>query len=886
MSFFNPQVITQNSIMERTYRIDNQYNNASDRSYTPDIPFSVERSYTPEVPYSIERITTPERNFPMERSQTPEKLYSIERTYTPMASFPLRSPYMPDRQYSTERSYISNIPNQPHSIGGSFFPDNPIFANRSYVSSHYSPENVYNIAKVYQSNKSQINDSQQVLSAENESLNSEKNVKSVAKQNNFTGKYIYGHPYPYNLERHFYVSQKHSSNLEKQSFDQTKDDVSNEKIYENNQRQPNEAVKHLYLPNQQADLIDESSKIGEKYSQPCEEPTTLDKHSYTFENQIYMQEKLTITNEKKSSQNSNPLVKSMLENNECLLETEKTSHVDFSNNKQIVNHSKDFNTYTYEPYDKNNKTLQNTERPSSQDKSYDTNYEYVNDNFEGEHKHILISNHSVFDTTNNQTIITSYHKKPSKSFACTQCPKVFSQNFKLEVHMRTHTGERPFACTQCGKKFTLQFNLETHIRIHTGERPYQCPECKKKFSQQSHLKTHMRIHTGERPYECQECGKKFSQQLNLQRHVRVHTGERPFECNECSKAFSQESQLKSHIRIHTGEKPFACTYCEKKFSQQFNLETHIRIHTGEKPFECTYCNKTFSQQSHLKTHTRIHTGERPYNCQECGKKFSQQLNLTVHLRVHTGEKPYECSLCGKKFSQESGLKMHLRIHTGIKPFECEDCGKKFTQGFNLETHRRVHTGEKPFECHECHKCFSQQSHLKTHLRTHTGEKPYECNVCMKKFAQQFNLDKHKLTHRIDNSDYQEFIPEQVIPKQEITIDGSITESLTFGISKNIQVDATDEMHGGNPDNLSNNIQNSLGILTQHREVNKSLETRREFEVNGNDFHSQILKDNNIVNAEKGLTESNNKEENYHIWPSNIPHDYFEVTPSIHEDIDQ
>ncbi|KAL4657096.1 zinc finger protein ZFPM1 [Arapaima gigas] len=133
------------------------------------------------------------------------------------------------------------------------------------------------------------------------------------------------------------------------------------------------------------------------------------------------------------------------------------------------------------------------------------------------------------------------------------CKKSCPSASSLEIHMRTHSGERPFVCLICLSAFTTKANCERHLKVHTDTLNGICHGCGFVSTTRdilySHLVTsHMVCQPGSRSevyspgpglpvlpqgtgrspvdsgvaLKCQVCGVVADSPALLQQHVRTH----------------------------------------------------------------------------------------------------------------------------------------------------------------------------------------------------------------------------------------------------------------------------------------------------------------------------------------------------------------------------
>ncbi|ODM96799.1 Oocyte zinc finger protein XlCOF6, partial [Orchesella cincta] len=223
--------------------------------------------------------------------------------------------------------------------------------------------------------------------------------------------------------------------------------------------------------------------------------------------------------------------------------------------------------------------------------------------------------------TANRNVVTKRPAKGRKMHPCKFCGKIMPTNFALEMHVRTHTGERPFKCSICGKGCREKGSLQKHEKTHDDSR-----------------------YEGEPKFECDICGKKYHIKSSLSIHRSDH--ENGFT------RFKKMPKLSNGPPKPPRKPPVRK---EKKYDENGNP---IQMPKKPKPQNKKKLPKPPSDKP--KVYRRRGRPPReggPIICQQCGKPCKSEFLLKLHMQSHSDSRPFKCSKCQGAFKYKGDLQL-------------------------------------------------------------------------------------------------------------------------------------------------------------------------------------------------------------------------------------
>ncbi|XP_076865952.1 sal-like protein 3b [Brachyhypopomus gauderio] len=392
------------------------------------------------------------------------------------------------------------------------------------------------------------------------------------------------------------------------------------------------------------------------------------------------------------------------------------------------------------------------------------------------HRKGKMSSVSIFDTKPSSEDPFFKHK-------CRFCAKVFGSDSALQIHLRSHTGERPFKCNICGNRFSTKGNLKVHFQRHKDKyphvqmNPYPVPEYLDNIPTSSGIPYGMSLppeKAGSTWLDSKPVLPTLPAMVGRQLPLTVTNVEnlRDSFNNVASGRFSKRTsptrnesgspkapgpepdiyaQSDSEVGVLRMTVPFQSSKGGETtpvskvedFHQASNLltrqaENYLSVNYNTTPKSISEINTTRNTSETTNVITSVlKSSTPPLNSDQSKSRFPfgdipdslhtsetsklQQLVENIDKKMTD---PNQCVICHRVLSCQSALKMHYRIHTGERPFKCKVCGRAFTTKGNLKTHCGVHRVKPPLQvqhsCPICQKKFTNAVVLQQHIRMHTG----------------------------------------------------------------------------------------------------------------------------------------------------------------------
>ncbi|XP_013396129.1 LOW QUALITY PROTEIN: sal-like protein 1 [Lingula anatina] len=343
---------------------------------------------------------------------------------------------------------------------------------------------------------------------------------------------------------------------------------------------------------------------------------------------------------------------------------------------------------------------------------------------------------------------------------CRFCHKVFGSDSALQIHVRSHTGERPFKCNVCGNRFSTKGNLKVHFSRHKARYPHikmnphpvpeyldrepskprgmLLPSTLTSVSAPPHLLSQHSSSDDGTPLPPTSVPLQASASMSTQASAPSAppstSAEPPPESPTPSEQKSQDTAAvvappaKEEATVPPMSTAISTTDAEVPAPSG---PPAVKCNTSPlvSPIPATLPPFPLPDETGSKFHSSGGSPDKdPVESMEEFMEITPSETSKLQRLVDSLDRkvtdPNQCAICNRVLSCKSALQMHYRIHTGERPFKCKICGRAFTTKGNLKTHMGVHRVKSPMrlmhQCPVCHKQFTNVLVLQQHIRMHTA----------------------------------------------------------------------------------------------------------------------------------------------------------------------